>query len=179
MQSVSITSTSLKPLCAPKTVINCHYTGEAGTTLIEWSHIKPKAKHHPNDAQVKMHLAPSPTPCCSHSWHGGGSPGQDQPVPTGWKFRGSVPSVPHQRMEQPVYGACNANLSSALLHNSIEGLRGSQTWLLSNLQRWWSACHCLCTTHTGNLAVPPPKPSQSAKHHKLSSLSPQLRGWRL
>lgn len=176
MQSVSITSTSLKPLCAPKTVINYHYTGEAGTTLIDWSHIKPKAKHHPSNAQVKMHLAPSPTPCCSHSWHGGGSPGQDQPVPTGQKSQRLCPIC-----STPEDGAASlwGNLTSALLHNSIEGLRGSQTWLLPNLQRCWSACHCLCTTHTGNLAVPPPKPSQTAKHHKIGSLSPQLRGWRL
>lgn len=58
MQSVSITSTSLKPLSAHKTVINYHDTGEVGTALIEWSHIKQKAKHHPKNAQVKMHLPP-------------------------------------------------------------------------------------------------------------------------
>lgn len=94
---------------------------------------------------------------------GGGSPEQDR------KSRGSVPSAPCQRMEQPVYGARNANLSSALLHNRAEGLRAATNAFCPPCR---GGTVTACVPHPeGILAVPPPKPSQSTKCHKQTQQS--------
>lgn len=171
MQSVSITSTSLKPLHAHKTVITYHDTGAVGTALIEWSHIKQKAKNHPNNAQAKMHFFPHQLPAA----HTAGmvealqvrtsKPSQDR------KARGSFPSFPCKGMEHPVYGACNANLSSALLHDTAQGLRAAKHAFCPPC-RGGGMLVTACVPHTeGILAVPPPKPGQSPKHHKQTQQS--------
>lgn len=153
MQSVSITSTSLKPVCVPKTVINYRDTGEVGIALIERSHIRQK-------------LPPHQLPAAHTAGMGEGLQVRTSKPPQDRKARGSVPSVPCQRIEQPVYGACNANLSSALLYNRAEELRAAKHAFCAPC-RGGGVLVTACVSHTeGILAVSPPKPSQSTKHHK-------------
>lgn len=113
-----------------------------------------------------MHLAPHQLPAAHTAGMGEGLQVRTSKPPQARTARGSVPSVPCQRMEQPVYGACNVNPSSALLHNGAEELRAAKHAFCPPC-RGGGVLITACVPHTeGIRADPPPKPSQSTKHHK-------------
>lgn len=126
-----------------------------------------KGKTTPSNAQVKMHFPPHQLPAAHMAGMGEGLQVSTSKPPQDRKARGSVPSVPCQRMEEPVYGACV--MPTPHQHYRVEGPRGAK--------------HAFCPRCRGGgvtasvphpegiLAVPPPKPSQSAKHHKQTQQS--------
>lgn len=162
MQSVSSNSTLLKPLHARKTVINYHGTESIGKELIEWSHIKQKAKKTLNKLQVKMYLPPTPSLSGSQGWDRGKLSRSGLASPHRMEKLGAA--VPCWRMEQPVYGACKALTSATAwtLHRG-QWQPGIDKGAFCPLYRGGGVP---VTAREGLRAVPPPKPRQSPRYHQ-------------